>query len=86
MPNIKSAKKRMELDRKWGARNGVRRSRLRTMIKRVRAAEDVETAEARLKEALSLLDRAARNRLHHPNKVARLKSQLQRHVDGLKTG
>lgn len=84
MPNIKSSKKRMELGRKWGARNRVERSRLRTVMKRVRAADDVETAEARLREAIALLDRAGRRRLHHPNKVARLKAQLQRHVNGLK--
>jgi small subunit ribosomal protein S20 len=84
MPNIKSSKKRMELDRKWGARNRTERSRLRTVMKRVHQAEDAETAEARLREAVSLLDRAARRRLHHPNKVARLKAQLHRHVNGLK--
>lgn len=83
MPNIKSAQKRMELSRKWGARNRTERARLRTTIKRVRAAEDAETGQARLKEALTLLDRAARRRLYHPNKVARLKGQLQRHVNGL---
>jgi small subunit ribosomal protein S20 len=86
MPNIKSAKKRMELGRKWQARNRVVRSRIRTAVKRVREAEDAETAEARLRQAVSLLDRAARRRLHHPNKVARLKSQLQKHVDALKEG
>jgi small subunit ribosomal protein S20 len=83
MPNIKSAKKRMELSRKWGARNRVSRSKLRTAVKRVRDTEDAETAQARLAEATSLLDRAARRRLLHPNKVARLKSQLHRHVKEL---
>jgi len=86
MPNIKSAKKRMELGRKWEARNRIARSRIRTAVKRVREAEDMETAETRLRAAVSLLDRAARRRLHHPNKVARLKSQLQRHVDALREG
>lgn len=80
MPNIKSAKKRMELGQKWAARNRVARSRLRTAVKRVRQAEDVETAQARLRDAESLLDRAARRRLFHPNKVARMKSRLRRQV------
>lgn len=84
MPKIKSAKKRMELSRKWAARNRTSRARIRTAVKRVREAEDLETAETRLRTAFSLLDRAARRRLYHPNKVARLKSQLQRHVDSLK--
>jgi small subunit ribosomal protein S20 len=84
MPNIKSAKKRAVLDRQWGERNRKVRSRIRTLIKRVREAEDVETGQARYREAEKVLDRAARKRLFHPNKVARVKSQLQRHVNSLK--
>ena len=84
MPNIKSAKKRAVLDRKWGERNRKVRARIRTLIKRVREAEDLETAEARFRDAEKVLDRAARKRLYHPNKVARVKSQLQRHVNSLK--
>ncbi|TVR67486.1 MAG: 30S ribosomal protein S20 [Gemmatimonadales bacterium] len=86
MPNIKSAKKRMELGQKWAARNRVARSRLRTAVKRVRQAEDAETAQTRLRDAESLLDRAARKRLLHPNKVARMKSRLQQHVKELQEG
>ncbi len=84
MPNIKSSQKRMELGRRWQAENRVVRSRLRTAIKKVRQAADLETAEPLLREAVTLLDRAGRTNLHHPNKVARVKSQLQRHVNGLK--
>jgi len=84
MPNIKSAKKRAQLDREWGARNRKVRARIRTIIKRVREAEDLETAEARMREAEQSLDRAARRRLFHPNKVARVKSQLQNHVNSLR--
>jgi small subunit ribosomal protein S20 len=83
MPNIKSAKKRMELSRVAQDRNRAVRSRIRTAIKQVRAAEDHETAEARLRAAVVLLDRASRRRLYHPNRVARTKSQLQRYVNGL---
>lgn len=86
MPNIKSAKKRMELGRVAQTRNRAVRSRIRTAIKNVRAAEDVETAEARLRTAVALLDRAARRRLYHPNKVARAKAQLQKHVNRVATG
>ncbi len=83
MPNIKSAKKRMQLSRDAQSRNRAVRSRLRTAVKRVREAETAEDAQARLREAVALLDRAARTRLAHPNRVARVKSQLQRHVNGL---
>ena len=83
MPNIKSAKKRMQLSQKWATRNRAARARIRTAVKRVRQAEDVETAQARLQEAVSLLDRAARRNLFHRKKVDRVKSQLHRHVNEL---
>ena len=86
MPNIKSAKKRMELGRKWQAKNRAVRSRIRTAVKRVRQTEEPEAAEARLREVTALLDRAATRRILHPNKVARAKSQLHKYVNGLKQG
>ena len=81
MPNIKSAKKRMELGRAANARNRVSRSRIRTAIRRVREAESAEAAQARMKEAIALLDRAATKRLIHPNRVSRIKSQIARSVN-----
>ena len=86
MPHIKSAKKRMELSRLWTARNRSARARVRTAVKRVREAPDAETAHANLAGAISLLDRAARTRLIHPNRVARIKSQLQTRINSLDAG
>ncbi len=83
MPNIKSAKKRMVLSRKWAAQNRTARARVRTAIKKVRQAEDPDEARSALTEAISLLDRAARTRLVHPNRAARVKRQLHAHVNGL---
>lgn len=83
MPNIKSAKKRVKLSREANARNRARRSELRTTMKRVRDAAKPEDAAEKLKDAYALLDRAARTRLLHPNKVSRLKGQLARHVESL---
>lgn len=83
MPNIKSSKKRMELSRKFNAVNRVKRATLRTAMKKVRHAESAADAQPHLQRALTLLDRAATKKLFHPNKVARLKGQLQRHVNGL---
>jgi small subunit ribosomal protein S20 len=83
MPNIKSAKKRMELSRAANARNRVSRSRIKTAIRRVREAETAETAQPHMKEAISLLDRAATKRLLHPNRVARIKGQIARYVNGM---
>jgi small subunit ribosomal protein S20 len=83
MPNIKSAKKRMELSRAANTRNRINRSRIKTAIRRVREAENAETAQVHMKEAISLLDRAATKRLIHPNRVARIKGQIARLVNGL---
>jgi len=83
MPNIKSAKKRVRLAEKWGAQNRAKRSRLRTAMKRVLQATDSTAVEAPFKEAVSLLDRAASERLYHPNRAARYKSRLARHVANL---
>jgi small subunit ribosomal protein S20 len=86
MPNIKSSKKRMQLSQVAQLRNRATRSRIRTAIKNVRSAESVEAAESRLREAVALLDRAARRRLYHPNKVARAKAQLQVAVNRMRQG
>ena len=83
MPNIKSAKKRMQLSRVARVKNRAERAPIRTAVKSVRTTTDAEAAQARLLDAVALLDRAATRRLIHPNRVARLKSQLQRHVNGL---
>lgn len=83
MPNIKSAKKRMELSAAARLKNRAERSRIRSAIKSVRAAESAEDGAARLSEAVALLDRAATRRLFHPNRVARIKSNLTRHVNAL---
>ena len=83
MPNIKSAKKRVRLAEKWNAQNRARRSRIRTAMKQVLQSTDAASAEASFKEAVRLLDRAAARRLYHPNRAARYKSRLARHVAGL---
>jgi len=83
MPNIKSAKKRMELSRKARERNRARRSELRTIVKKVRASATAEEAQKQIRQATALLDRAASKRLIHPNRAARLKSQLARRLNEL---
>jgi len=83
MPRIKSAKKRMQLSEKWTAQNRAVRARIRTAVKKVRQAPDATEARTSLLQAIALLDRAGRTNLIHPNRVARVKSQLQTHVNGL---
>ena len=83
MPNIKSAKKRMRLSADARLKNRAEKARIRTAIKYVRAADSADAAEEGLRRAVALLDRAATRRLFHPNRVARIKSGLTRHVQAL---
>lgn len=80
MANIKSAKKRIRTSRIRAQRNKARRSQIKTLMKRVRRATEPAAAQAELRAAVSAIDRAARARVIHPNRAARLKSQLARHV------
>ncbi|MEO7987458.1 MAG: 30S ribosomal protein S20 [Gemmatimonadales bacterium] len=75
MPRIKSAKKRMRQAKTHTALNRTQRSKLRTAIKKVRAAVAGE-AQSAYAEAVKMLDRAGRKRLIHPNAAARQKSRL----------
>ncbi len=83
MPNIKSAKKRMELSRTAREKNRAERQRIRTAMKNVRQADSAEEAQDRLSKAYALLDRAVTKNLFPSNRVARYKSQLAAHVKGL---
>ena len=83
MPNIKSAKKRMHLSAAARLKNWAERSRIRSAIKQVRSAESATEGADSLLKAVALLDRAATRRLYHPNRVARIKSGLTRHVNSL---
>jgi small subunit ribosomal protein S20 len=76
LPNVKSAEKRMRTNEIRATRNRAFRSKLRTALKRVRSAGSSADGAAALREASSLLDRAARKRIIHPNKAARAKSRL----------
>jgi small subunit ribosomal protein S20 len=83
MPNIKSAKKRMELSRKWNAANRRKRATLRTAVKKVRNATSADEAQGLYQKAVILIDRAATKRIMHPNRAARLKSRLMKHINSL---
>ncbi|HEY0015055.1 MAG TPA: 30S ribosomal protein S20 [Longimicrobium sp.] len=83
MPNVKSAEKRMRTSAARAERNRMFRSKLRTALKKVRAADNAEAAAPAFREASSLLDRAARKRILHPNKAARAKSRLSARIAAL---
>lgn len=83
MPQHKSAVKRLRQNKKRRAHNNSRRSKMRTLIKKVMSTSDKEQAEKNLKEAVSLIDRLAVKNVIHPNTAARKKSQLTTHVNNL---
>jgi small subunit ribosomal protein S20 len=81
--NTPSAEKRIRQAQKRYEHNRSQRSRMKTSIKKVLTAQDADSADAALREVSALLDRLASRRVIHPNKAARKKSQLARHVSGL---
>lgn len=73
MPNIASAKKNMRKTRAATVRNRAQRAALRTALKK---AKSPDATPENKKDAVSLLDRAARKGLVHRNLAARQKSKL----------
>ncbi len=74
MPRIRSSKKRMRQNRTTRERNRTQRSQLRSAVRQARAAGGEKPAL--IETASSLLDRAGRKRLIHPNAAARQKSRM----------
>ena len=83
MPQHKSAIKRARQNETRRARNRVHRSRMRTLIKRLRQTEDKEQAQTLLNDTKAYLDRLASKGIIHKNKAAHYKSKLEQHVQTL---
>ena len=78
MPNIKSAIKRVKVTKKKTLQNSMKKSALRTSLKKAKndiAANSADTQES-LRLAVKALDRAAANKLIHKNAAARKISRL----------
>jgi len=83
MPNNSNAKKAMRQSEKARLRNRTGRTTLRTLIRKFKTAVDsqnIAEIEPAFRQVTKRLDQAAAKRLIHPNKAARLKSRLSRHV------
>lgn len=78
MPNIKSAKKRVELTKVYAARNQAKKTALKTSIKKFDAAiaEGGAQASDAYKAAVKSVDRAVASGILHKNTAARKKSKL----------
>ena len=84
MANIKSAKKRILVNRTKAARNKSIRSAVKTSIRKVEAAvagKDKAAAETALKNAISTISKATSKGVYHKNNCARKVSRLSRLVN-----
>ena len=86
MANIKSAKKRILVNKTKADRNKSIKSAVKTSIKKVEAAvtaKDKEAAAAALLNAISTIDKAASKGVYHKKTVSRKISRLTKAVNGI---
>lgn len=86
MPNIKSAIKRVKVSETKTLKNTIRKSALKTTVKKCKEAiakSDEGAAEA-YKITTKALDKAAAKNLLHKNTVARRKSRLAKALNAAK--
>ena len=86
MANIKSAKKRILVNKTKADRNKAIRSKVKTSIKKVEAAiqaNDKAAAQAALLAATSEIDKAATKGVYHKNNASRKISRLTLAVNKL---
>ena len=83
MPNIKSAKKRVQLTKIQNLRNKAAKTALKTKIKKFDVAlqNGAEAAQPSYLEAVSGVDKAVSKGVMHKNAAARKKSQLARKMN-----
>lgn len=87
MPNIKSAKKRVNIIEKKTLENKAVKSKILTYAKKFKAAVaagDVTVAEVALKDVMSLLDKAVAANVIHANSAARKKAHYSKMLDDMK--
>jgi len=78
MPQHKSAEKRVRQNERARARNRFHRSRMRSMLMRLRTITNKDESEVLLREAKAYLDRMVHKRIIHKNKAANYKSALDK--------
>ena len=86
MANNKSAKKRIEINKRNRLRNRFYKSSVRTLIKNFfqnlevyeasKTVEDKETVQQTLNSIYSLMDKGAKKNVFHKNAIARKKAKL----------
>jgi small subunit ribosomal protein S20 len=86
MPQIASAKKDLRTNARKRVINDRWRKKLRESLHTLQSAittKDKKTAQAEFLKTQSVLDRAARHKIIHPNKAARKKARLHKAIHKL---
>jgi small subunit ribosomal protein S20 len=88
LAHSKSALKRWRQNERQRDRNKAVRSATRTAVKNARTgvAEASDDAAAAIREAMSVLDRAAKRNVIHKNAASRHKSRLMKHLNAATAG
>ncbi len=84
MANTRSAEKRIRQTERRTLRNKMLKSQVRTAIRRFReavAGGAGEQVQAFFQKAVSMVDKAAKKGVIHPNEANRRKSRLARELD-----
>ena len=87
MPNIKSAKKRVEVTKRNNEVNKSNKSELATVIKKVNASVekgDKKEAETALNNAFKVIDENVTKGTIHKNKADRKKAEVAKKVNQMK--
>ena len=81
MATHKSVEKRLRKSKVERLQNRIFKTRIKTATKKVLSATDKESALKAVREAASILDRAAQKRAIHRNLASRRKSNLMKKVN-----
>lgn len=87
MPQIKSAKKSLLQDKKKSARNLNKKKKIEMLTRKIKQAmRDKKLAEVEkiFHDLQKAIDKAAKKKIWHKNKAARIKSRLQKKIKALK--
>jgi len=80
MAHTKQAAKRNRQNIKARIKNRAQRTAMKSAIRGVRTATSADAAKAAMPDTMSKIDKAAKQRVIHPNAAARLKSRLAKKI------
>ena len=83
MPQHKSNEKRMRTSAKQRSRNRAYQAKIKSAVRKVRDAKNVDDATSALRDAEKVLDRVAGKGIIHKNRAADKKARLAKYVKSL---